>query len=230
VETLDTTGSWFKSRFDLTPATAFMALKDWKDEGRQSLWFDSCHYRINLLWENGELWIRDLHLFDETYAERYLAEVCTTPNCLYDTLPVVDGNLWAAGPERTGLRFVQIPPSGVIAPLHGGIPEVFEEDLSTLRVSWPLQTGGKLDIYLFPNGMRGTTGGVDWGLQCSGMDIGRLTLSDVHSDRMDFVHEGHGYSVHCKCGNMVNMRKGSRLFARAASGCLDLCMTKSCSK
>ena len=34
-------------------------------ENRKTVWYDSRFYRLNILWENGAFFIRDLHRFDE---------------------------------------------------------------------------------------------------------------------------------------------------------------------
>lgn len=224
LETLEATGAWFTSRWPLTPPTAFMGLSDWKDEGRRSIWFDTRHYRVNLLWENGELWIRDLHLFDETYAERYLHEVCATPNCLYDTLPVVDGNLWTSGSARAGLQFVRIEPSGESVPMRGGEPTVTQQGDAMLRVTWPLDAGGTLELCLAEWGVRLTVPGMTWGLQLRGGLPERTTLASVDSGGMAFRHQGHGFALGIAPGHAHDMRIGSHWFAQADNGVLEILM------
>jgi hypothetical protein len=222
VETLEATGAWFKARWPLTPPSAFMGLTDWKNEGRKSVWFDTRYYRINLLWENGDLWIRDLHLFDEAYAERYLREVCLTPNSTYDTLPVMDGNLWTAGPERAGLRFAGVGPSGEAVPLRGGDPVVTESDGSTLRVEWPLDGGGALVLDLHENGIRAEAAGKEWGLHLRGVKMERLTLAQADRTGMAFRHEGHRFSIGVAQGQAADMRSEGGWFARSADGVVEL--------
>lgn len=225
IETLEATGSEFKSHYPLTPPSAFMALNDWKHEGRNSIWFDTCRYRINLLWEDGALWIRDLHLFDETVAERYLNAVCTTSKCLYDTLPVVDGNLWTSGTERAGLRFVQLSSSDDAVPLKGVTPEITEESPTTLRLTWALENGGNLELCLTEEGLRAEATGIEWGLQLSGINPERLTVLGSDRERMTFRHEGHRFSIGITQGQSSDMRTGDQLFARTATdGILDLRM------
>jgi len=41
VESLADSGRWFRSRYPVTPASALCALADWRDEGRQSVWYYS---------------------------------------------------------------------------------------------------------------------------------------------------------------------------------------------
>jgi hypothetical protein len=222
VETMSETGAWFKARWPQTPPSAFMALDDWKHEGRKSVWFETSRYRINLLWENGGLWIRDLHRFDETYAERYLRDVCPTPVCLYDTLPVVDGNLWATGPERAGLQFAAIDPAGQAVPFQGGEPEIRESSPAGLCVTWPLAGGGVLELRLSEQGLWARAEGRKWGLQLRGTDSRRTTLTAVRPDGLEFCHEGHGYAIGISKGRPADMRTAPGWFAQAVDGVLDV--------
>lgn len=103
VQTLGDSGEWFKSTYEVTPASALTALTDWRDEGRKSVWYCSRFYRVNFFWDELGFRIRDLHIFDESYAERYLTEVCTGHSCAYDTLPVIDGMLWSDDTRQAGI-------------------------------------------------------------------------------------------------------------------------------
>ncbi|MBP1992220.1 hypothetical protein [Paenibacillus eucommiae] len=117
VETLAETGQWFKEQYPLTPASAICALDDWKDEDRQSVWYYNRNYRINLFREKEHFRIRDIHVFDETYEERYLRDVCETEDCCYDTLPVVDGARWNDLHTQTGIVPVVFDPVGNVVPI-----------------------------------------------------------------------------------------------------------------
>ena len=102
-ETLGETGRWFKQTFSSTPPSAIVAENDWKGTGRQSVWYNGGRYRINLYAEGGRFWIRDLYLFDDGYAERYLDAVCDSDKIVYDNLPVVDGSRFSGHGVRGGL-------------------------------------------------------------------------------------------------------------------------------
>jgi hypothetical protein len=64
VETLLESGQWFKKNYKVTPATAVTVNEDLKGSNRKTVWFNSKNYRINFLWEDSTLRIRDIHLFD----------------------------------------------------------------------------------------------------------------------------------------------------------------------
>lgn len=100
------TGKWFKKTFTTTPATAMTSLEDWKNEGKQTVWYNCKRYRANILAENGGLLLRDLFLFDENYEDRYWKKVATGSSAIYDTLPMVDGYRWGGKGIRSGWHFV----------------------------------------------------------------------------------------------------------------------------
>ena len=105
VETLETSGKWFRKQFPVTPPTAFSALTDVRDEGRRTVWFNSRYYRANLLWDTNSFRFRDIHLFDERLESDYLTKAGSSNQCIYMTLPVVDGFLWSTADDLAGLRF-----------------------------------------------------------------------------------------------------------------------------
>ena len=39
VETLERTGHWFRKHYPLTPATSVVALSDWKNQNRKTVWY-----------------------------------------------------------------------------------------------------------------------------------------------------------------------------------------------
>ncbi len=104
VETLGDTGRAFKQRYASTPATAVTALADSTDGDRQSVWYDCINYRTNWYREGSLLGLRDIFLFDENYAERYL-HTPSVGNCAkYDNLPVMDGYCWGGKGIRAFAR------------------------------------------------------------------------------------------------------------------------------
>ncbi len=91
-DTLRGMGEWFRSTYNTTPASAVVALDDWMNEGRKCVWYSSRFYRSNVFLEHNRIRVRDLHLFDESYAERYLGAACASHSSVYHALPVVDGS------------------------------------------------------------------------------------------------------------------------------------------
>ncbi len=78
VETLAESGKWFRKNFKVTPATSVTVNNDLNNNNVKTIWFDSRFYRMNLLWENGTLRFRDIHLFNENLASSYLTQKSTS--------------------------------------------------------------------------------------------------------------------------------------------------------
>ena len=93
VEPLGDTGRWYKNTYAATPASTISAHSACDDEGKTSLWYCSRYYRVNLYGDDGGLRIRDLHIFREDYPDPFENTVCTRNEAVYETLPVMDGNL-----------------------------------------------------------------------------------------------------------------------------------------
>ncbi|MBQ3957069.1 MAG: hypothetical protein II650_04550 [Clostridia bacterium] len=92
VEPLGDTGRWFKENWGETPASAITAHTAWDDPGKNSVWYCTKNYRINLYAADGDFRIRDLHIFDERTPDPFEDTVCPANEAVYETLPVIDGN------------------------------------------------------------------------------------------------------------------------------------------
>lgn len=197
VETLADSGAWFKQAYPVTPASSILALQDWRESGKQSLWFYNRYFRANLLRENGRFIIRDIHLFDERYAERYLTDVCKAEDCYYDTLPVMDGGRWGSGQVRSGIM-------PVIHDEVGGWREVEVSKLSQvvaadecLSFVLELVGGEKLAFELADRAiairLQAGDQAKDWGLRWVWGEVGAVVRPAAA--RMEYEHEGFGYQV-----------------------------------
>ncbi|MCF7975076.1 MAG: hypothetical protein K9N55_14785 [Phycisphaerae bacterium] len=136
VKTLGDTGQWFKDHYSVTPSTSVTVLKDHSDKDQKTVWFNSRFYRANLLWDQGTLRFRDIHLFDEAMASDYLTQRGTSTQCEYDTLPFVDGFRWSSLQTVAGLRFRSV--TG--AEIKGGDPIVDDRTAGELTVRWPVDS------------------------------------------------------------------------------------------
>jgi len=146
VETLAQSGEWFRRQFPLTPATAVVALEDWKHQGRKTVWYDSRFYRLNVLWQEGGFFIRDLHLFDERLVSATHDTALTRTFLEYGTLPVMDGARWS-GDGKAGIWPVWISASGGTEPMVAeGPPVVKELNATELSITQPLRGGGTLSL------------------------------------------------------------------------------------
>lgn len=96
-------GRWFKEQFPVTPVNMVSATTDWTDHGRQSTWYYSKEYRLNLFFDEDMLRIRDWRQFRDDLAERYLENICTQHGCLYTTPALMDGFRWSDDSRRAGI-------------------------------------------------------------------------------------------------------------------------------
>jgi len=102
VETLGETGRWFRRTFPVTPASAIAAHSAYDDPCKTSLWYCSRYYRINLFAQDGILRVRDLHIFREDQPDPFVNTVCRGNAAAYESLPVMDGNLYSGSGTVAG--------------------------------------------------------------------------------------------------------------------------------
>ncbi|XID91537.1 hypothetical protein ACF3MZ_23960 [Paenibacillaceae bacterium WGS1546] len=195
VETLAETAAWFREQYPLTPASAICALEDWKGEGRQSVWYYSRHYRINFYCKDGHLRIRDMHLYDETYAERYLRDICATKECCYDTLPVVDGARWNDDRTEAGIVPFFFAADGSIIPVVVETLRVDESVPGELTVVLAWQGGGSLTFHCVEDRIAVHSDRPDWGLRMIWGETSGQPLMQIDGNRVRFVFNGHPYSI-----------------------------------
>ena len=166
---------------------------------------------MNLCWEGHDWRIRDLHLFDEKYAERYLTDRVTTNYCTYDTLPVLDGFNWSTpGNKPAGMRVVSLAPDGTTRSIDFGEPTVTELGKDSLLVTMSITSGGELKILVEPStvhvDMTGDGAPKSWAIELA-WDAGKATsIADLEEHAIRYRHNGFDYAL--RCGNAV-VTKGS---------------------
>jgi hypothetical protein len=138
VETLEESGKWFKKNYKVTPPTSVSSLGVLNDDNRKTVWFDSRFYRTNIIWENNNLRIRDIHLFNEKLPSDYIIKKTDLTTCNYYTLPIVDGNMWSDSSLHAGLRLKALI-DGKEVLVEGGNPIVSDSGKNQLQISWPLK-------------------------------------------------------------------------------------------
>jgi hypothetical protein len=147
VETLENTGEWFKSHFDLTPPTAVVCVDDWRYQGRKSAWYDSRFYRINLLWDKNGIAIRDLHRFDENKISPAHEGALQSPVLRCETLPIVESALWAENGQNASAIPVTVGSDGNLSRLAVvGDPVITQASATELKIVQPLEAAGTLTI------------------------------------------------------------------------------------
>lgn len=106
VETMGATGEWFAKQYRLTPPATFQRGYDWSGNGLSAQWYASVNYRLGLLGEEGHLRIRDLFVYRQDYASRYLHERIQTRQSLFDAPPVMWPQFWGGPDDRPYIRLV----------------------------------------------------------------------------------------------------------------------------
>ncbi|GAB3417602.1 hypothetical protein [Niabella aquatica] len=210
VETLAESGEWFKKQFPVTPPTSFTALEDVHNGDKKTVWFNSRYYRVNLLWERGTLRFRDIHLFDESLPSSYEKVPVTSNECVFYTLPVMDGYLWSKQGSYAGGWFKVIL-NGREELLKGGIPAVDDKEKGKLKIAWPLEnitgtlyfefTERDLSVYLK------TSSNKKWFIDMQkGKNIA-LPFIDVQQKMVHGNFENHPYSIKALTGDFVKEKE-----------------------
>lgn len=214
VETLAQSGAWFSKKYKITPATSVTVTKDLDGGNLKTVWFNSRFYRANLLWENGTLRFRDIHLFNENLPSIYETQKATSNECAFYTLPFVDGYLWSTQKQIAGLRFKEIV-DGKERLLEGGDPIIQQTGKGILRISWPLKAYANiLEIVLDERGMKIHLTGkqsVNWFLDLNTADNIRLPFSIFNPQSLVGEFEGLKYLISVPGGIITKPEDGAVL-------------------
>jgi hypothetical protein len=214
VETLEASGRWFKEKYAVTPVTTFSVDKDLEGSDLKTIWFNSRFYRINIIWEQGTLRIRDIHLFNENLTSRYETQPATENECTFFTLPLVDGYLWSKPNQLAGLRLKALIDGKEIS-LVGGNPIFTKKNASTMHISWPLKTvTGNFEIYLSEKKMvmqLKSAQPVNWFFDLSTAEGAKLPFNSITATNIDCSFEGLKYSIRAENGSFSKPANGAVL-------------------
>ena len=209
VETLIETARQFRKENPLTPANACTALRDYTDNQGRTIWFGSRYYRANILWEGDRMGIRDIHLFDERMQSNYYHRVCTSNQCIYMTLPVVDGCLWSTAHDMASLRFFALDEGGRTAELRGGEPLITPKGGGML-VRWPLKNRqGEIRLRLDEGTLTAscTDKSLRWMMQLGVQPRAQLPFQDIAPRSLTASLEGFPYQLTLRSGTFEDMRQ-----------------------
>ena len=211
VETLAESGRWFKERYPLTPATSVTVDDDFLHDGRSAAWYDSRFYRIGLFWEGDFFVIRDIHLFDESIESDYLRQAGTSTQCVYTTLPIVDGYLWSTSDERAGLRLVALQG-------ESGTEEIpvfshsFRQTAADQLVVDQKTPYGTFTLTLNEDNITCSLRAkkkVNWAMEFTAAPKASLPFDELSAQEMRATWKGHPYAFHLQKGSFETASSSS---------------------
>jgi hypothetical protein len=212
VETLETSGRNFRQKYPLTPPTAVTAITDHKNEGRKTVWYNSRFYRANLLWEKDAFRFRDIHLFDERMESDYISRAGTSTQCIYMTLPLVDGFVWSTEKEVAGMRLTATDGSVLTT---DGNPSILELSDSVLQVDISTTAGTKFRITFledrFETECLTATNNSDWAFEMKAVPGVELPFRAIDGKKIRASFRNFDYSVEILSGYAELTDSGFRL-------------------
>ncbi len=222
VQTLAESGQWFKERYKVTPPTSVTVLKDHSEKNQKTVWFNSRYYRANLLWEQDTMRFRDIHLFDESVASDYLDKKGTSSQCLYETLPFVDGFRWSTLETIAGLRVM----TNDDVEVKGGTPTIDDSTDGELMVRWPTASPKGELVLKFNEGSVNisVTGELKdkWFLELSSAAKAKLPFNKIEVKKLSCAYKDFPYSISATSGGFTSFGdSGLRIIPEKNSIALD---------
>jgi hypothetical protein len=152
------------------------------------------------MWEGAMFRFRDIHLFDERFESDYLTKAGTSTQCIFTTLPIVDGFLWSTADELAGLRVID--EQGDYPPI--GSPTVSELPGNVLKVTFPTASEQVFEIVFYEDRFEVTTtkGGMNWALELKVAPDVELPFQSIESNRIKAALKGFDYGISCKTGTI----------------------------
>jgi hypothetical protein len=205
IETLETSGRWFKDNYPLTPPTAVTVLTDHRNQGKKTVWYNSRYYRANLIWDKESFRFRDIHLFDERMESDYLAKALTSSKCVFTTLPIVDGFLWSKPDKLAGLRITD----GKGNPITMNDPIVSELPDNILQVEFSSITGQTYRIVFYEDRFEVscTKKSTEWALELGVAPNIRLPFQSIGNNQIKAQLNGFPYGITCSEGSIERSPK-----------------------
>ncbi len=185
--TFSEAGRWFKDKYAMSPPCTHTAMSDWRGEGNKSIWYCCKNYRVGLLLTKESAYIRDIHKYDEKYPSIYNDSVCTVPDSVFETLPVLNGVGWSDKATRAGIYFVSRSTGERLVPTGSE----YDETDSGFVLS--LSFGDTSAVVSADEYGVEISGDVDLRLEYAGL-LDNETL-EISGDTLSFTKRGYPYSV-----------------------------------
>ncbi|MBO4894384.1 MAG: hypothetical protein J5562_05685 [Clostridia bacterium] len=132
--TLSETGRWFTETFKETPPAAICADSDYEADGYKTVWYSCKNYRMNVLYQNGRAWIRDIQLFDPGFKEKCLEKAEDLTDYAIFNLPVIDGFRFSKDDIRAG---IYLRKNGETPSFDGGFITATDESKNSASAEIP---------------------------------------------------------------------------------------------
>lgn len=213
VETLSASGKWFSNRFPVTPATAMTALTDYRNEGNKAAWYNSRFYRVNLLWKEKSFRFRDIHLFDERLVSPYLKTPGTSTQCIYRTLPVLDGFLWSDKSHLAGIRILQKDADGTMKEVICEKVEVKELSGNVLEAAWQTDGATSFRILFYEDRFEVvSSGNKKWLMEYTVAPGKQLPFTEINKQTVKARYNNFNYRIRCSAGNIKKGETSTSVF------------------
>jgi hypothetical protein len=213
VMTLAQAGQWFTANYSVTPPTSVVALDDSKSQGRKSVWYDSRFYRVNVLWDQGTFYIRDLHRFDENVISSTHSNALATTYFDYETLPVMDGGQWSGnGTNSVGMWPVSASSGSYLTPQ--GLPVASQLNPTDLSIVQPIVGGGAFAITCTESNLTclGTNAlgqSLNWTWLLVGGSQQASVVQNVSSNSISYIFNGTSYQFKMDLGTCRQLPNGN---------------------
>src|SRR3569833_1317329 len=100
--------------------------------------------RVNILWQDGAFFIRDLHQFDEKLISPTHEKALTATSLSYESLPVMDWSRWSEPRSPNIGMWPMLTPGGMESPMiPEGDPVVKSVGLKEPKIRQPLKDGAR---------------------------------------------------------------------------------------
>ena len=199
VETVGETGRWYKKEYSDTPASAITCHSAFDDEGKNSLWYSSKFFRVNIYSDEKGVRIRDLHIYSDSLKDPFLDSVCTENCATYEALPFIDGCRFTGKGVRAG---------GFITFEDGSFPENSEMKFTDLDGGSAKAEFSDITITLTESGMK-IEGKMPFtlknaiGIECPHS----YEVKSVSEKELTLSFSGVSYKVKLTCGCAVSEKE-----------------------
>lgn len=189
--TLGEAGKLFREAYKITPASAVCADKDTLGGNLKTVWYMSRCYRVNFLYDNKTIRLRDFFLFRSDFREKYLDRTEDTPVCFFSNVPLTDGFRFSDRTKTAGGYFRAGEDN-----IPFGNSFISEADNDTVT----LKSGSDLSITAAPERLTIECAVPDFTLHFSYVPREYVRYTVISPEQLDILYYGHKESVFLAAG------------------------------